>query len=650
MADERILVVDDDPNIREACVEYLKMNKYNVDESKSGEECLQLLKQDNYQIILTDLMMPGIDGIGVLKEVKKEYPQSDVIIMTAYGTIENAVEAMKLGAYDYITKPFAIDELGLLIKRCLEKQRLAREVDELKEVVNLYEVSKAISSLMDLDQLLSRIIKLATDTLGADGGSIMLFDKETGKLIVKAASGRREDMVMGKKLDIGERVAGYAAQKSEIVKIDGSIKDDPRFCNLEQFDGIHSGITIPLLRKDKLFGIINVHRTEKKELFTKKDIDLLSIFAAQSAIAIDNAYLFSTLQQEKEKIEAVFKGMEDGAIVTDAQLNIIMLNSSTEKLLNVKREECLGNNLLEFITDFQPSIPWKELEKKEEKVVNFDLIRKSGKPLFLSVGVTKIRNEQGKLLGQIMVLRNVTDERKEEMVKRNFLNLISHKLRNPLTTILGYLPFLQEKMKVLGDSEKEVLGVIEREGLILSSHVDKLLMFTMLEHEYLEMEREKVNLKSLVETALEMIDTLIKVNQAEVEMDIKLDDIGQVYVDKSKIQDVIENLVENGIKFNDKKEKQVRISGRILDDKFIQIEIADNGPGIPSEEHEKIFQKFYQVEEYFTGKVEGIGLGLPLAKRLVEAHGGKIWVESKLGEGSTFYFTLPKTRSDNSAL
>ncbi|MDH5661524.1 MAG: response regulator [Elusimicrobiota bacterium] len=643
MAGERILVVDDDPNIREACVEYLRMNRYSVDESKNGEECLQLLKKDYYQIILTDLMMPGVDGIGVLKAAKKEYPQSDVIIMTAYGTIENAVEAMKLGAYDYITKPFKIDELGLLVNRCLEKQRLAREVDELKEVVNLYEVSKAISSLMDLDQLLSRIIKLATDTLGADGGSIMLFDKETGKLTVKAASGRREDMVMGQKLDIGERVAGYAAQKSEIVKIDGNLKDDPRFRNLEQFDGIHSGITIPLVRKDKLFGIINVHRTEKKDAFTKKDVDLLSIFAAQSAIAIDNAYLFSTLQQEKEKIEAVFRGMEDGAIITDAQLNIIMLNSSTERLLNIKREECLGNNLLGIISDFQPSIPWKELEKKEEKVVNFDLVRTSGKALFLSVVASRIRNGEGKLLGQIMVFRDVTEERKEEVVKRNFLNLISHKLRNPLTTILGYLPFLQEKMKALGKSEEEVLEVIEREGLVLSSHVDKLLMFTLLEREYLEMDREKVNVKSLVNTVLEMIDSLVKVNQAEVEVDGKLDDIGQVYVDKLKIQNVIENLVENAIKFNDKKKKKVKISGHSVDAKFIQMEIADNGPGVPSEEQEKIFQKFYQVEEYFTGKVEGIGLGLSLARRLVEAHGGKIWVESRLGEGSTFYFTLPKT-------
>jgi len=643
MAGERILVVDDDPNIREACVEYLKMNRYNVDESENGEKCLRQLKQDYYQIILTDLMMPGIDGIGVLKAIKKEYPQSDVILMTAYGTIENAVEAMKLGAYDYITKPFKIDELGILISRCLEKQRLAREVDELKEVVNLYEVSKAIGSLMDLDRLLSRIIKLATDTLGADGGSIMLFEKETGKLIVKAASGRREDTVMGKKLDIGERVAGYAAEKSEIVKIDGNLKDDPRFSNLEQFDGIHSGITIPLVRKDKLFGIINVHRTEKKEAFTKKDVDLLSIFAAQSAIAIDNAYLFSTLQQEKEKIEAVFRGMEDGAIITDAQLNIIMLNSSTEKLLNIKREEGMGNNLLGFLSDFQPSIPWKELEKKEEKVVNFDLVRTTRKALFLSVVATKIRNEEGKLFGQIMVLRNVTDERKEEMVKRNFLNLISHKLRNPLTTILGYLPFLQEKMKALGEPEKEVLRVIENEGLLLSSHVDKLLMFTLLEREYLEIKKEKIDVKSIVETVLEMIATLIKVNMAEVEIDSGLGDVGEVYVDRLKIQDVIENLVENAIKFNDKKEKKIRISGRSVDDKFIQIEISDNGPGIPSEEQEKIFQKFYQVEEYFTGKVEGTGLGLALAKRLVETHGGRIWVESKLGEGSTFYFTLPRT-------
>lgn len=639
MAEEKILVIDDDTAIRQACVEFLNAQGYKVFSAESGEEGLDVLKQQQCDIVITDLKMPGIGGLDVLKHVRENHPHTEVIIITAYGTIENAVEAMKMGAYNYITKTFDIDEFDLMIKRCIEKQRLSAEVSELKEVVSLYEVSKAIGSIMDLNHLLELILKLASDTLSADGGSIMLFDSKDGELTVKAAVGKRKDSVINTKLQIGARIAGLVAKEQESVSIHGSIKNDPRFKQLEEYDSeIKSGITAPMQRKGKLLGIINLHRREKDIKFTQRDIDLLSIFAAQAGIAIENAYLFEDLQHEKEKLEVIFEDMADGAIIVDENLNISMINKAAGKLLNITHEESRDRNFAEITTDFKPSIPWEKIKEDPNKTTCFELTRSKGKSLSISVMTTKVIDQKEGLARQVMILRDITMEKKEEILKKNFLSLISHKLRTPLVTIIGYIPSLLKKSEKADASTQTILLTIKKQGELLSSLVDKLLRFTLLESEFSGLRKEKTPLGPIINFSLKALQPMIEANRVKVTLD---NSMPEVSVDKMKIQEVIENLVENAIKFNNKKEKSIKITARRADDNFVQVEVTDNGPGIPSEEHEKIFLKFYQIEEYFTGQIEGAGLGLYLVKQIVESHGGKIWVESKLGEGSKFSFTLP---------
>lgn len=640
MANEKILVIDDDTAIKQACVEFLNAQNYEVFSADSGEEGVETLKTQPCDIVITDLKMPGMSGIDVLKHVKENHPTTEVIIITAYGTIENAVEAMKMGAFNYITKTFDIDEFDLMIKRCLEKQRLSAQVSELKEVVSLYEVSKAIGSIMDLDQLLELILNLASETLSSDGGSIMLFDPKTGELTVKSAVGQRKSAVINKKLEMGERIAGLVAKDQESISVHGSVKDDPRFKLLEQYDdGIKSGISVPLLRKGKLLGIINLHRREKDVKFVQRDIDLLSIFAAQAGIAIENAYLFEDLQSEKEKLEVVFEDMADGILITDEEFNVNMLNKSAGKLLNIGQEESLSKNLAGLIPDFKPSVPWEKIREDAEKTSNFELAREKGKSFFVSVITTKITDQDRGISRRIMILRDITEEKKEEILKRNFLSLISHKLRTPLVTIVGYLPSLLKKTEKSDTATQHILLTIKKQGELLSNLVDKLLRFTLLESEFSELHKQKAALGPIINFSVKSLKPMIDDNGVKLTMENPLP---EAFVDKMKIQEVIENLIENAIKFNNKKEKTIQISARVLDADFVQVEVADNGLGIPSEEREKIFQKFYQIEEYFTGQIEGAGLGLYLVKHIIEAHGGKIWVESEIGEGSRFCFTLPK--------
>lgn len=650
MTKERILVIDDDAYIRNACTDFLKSVGYDTLSAESGEKGVEILEGGNFNMVITDFKMPGMDGLDVLKHVKATSPNTDVIVITAHGTIENAVQAMKLGAYDYLTKNFDLDELDIIVKRCLEKQRLSAEVHELKELVNLYEVSKAISSIMGLNELLELILKLVCDTLSADGGSIMLYEPQSEELVVKVVLGKRKEIVMGRKLKIGERIAGYAARLKQTITIQGSLKHDERFAGLEEFDKIKSSMSVPLLRKSRLLGVINLNRTEKDVKFNLHDSNLLSIFAVEAAIAIENTYLFNKLEEEKEELNATFSGMADGAILTDEQLNIIRFNKSTEELLGISQKESIGRNLIQIISNFEPSVSWEEIRKKTEQTISFELVRKNGKTLFLGALATKIRDQEDNLIGQIIVIRNITDEKKEERQKMDFLALISHKLKTPLTAINGFSALLLDKSKdLLDDKITHSLQLIEKQGDLLNTLVDKLLRFSLLVSEYTSLNQKQTPADAIFEKCLKGLRNFIEINHADIIVDAEVYKLPQLWVDSMKTTEVLENLIENAIKFNDKAEKSVRITCRLFDERFVIIEVIDNGPGIPSEEQSKIFKKFYQIDEYITGQVQGVGLGLALVRQIVELHGGKVWVESKMGEGSKFSITLPiwTNQSDN---
>ncbi|MBN1824529.1 MAG: response regulator [Endomicrobiales bacterium] len=642
MPTERILVIDDDMYIRKACTEYLTAEGYDVHAAENGEKGVEInTNKGPFDLVITDLKMPGIDGIEVLKQVKENSVKTDVIVITAHGTIENAVQAMRHGAYDYLTKTFNIDELDLVVKRCLEKRRLTTEVRELKELVNLYEASKAISSLMGLDELLNLILRLVCDTLSADGGSIMLYDPESRDLAVKAAIGPRKDDIIGKKVIIGERIAGFAAKEDKTVSIQGTLKDDPRFAHLDEFGDISSGLTMPLERKGKLLGVINLNRQKKQTQFNKRDENLLSIFAVEASIAMENNYLFNKLEQEKEELNATFASMADGAIVTDNDLKIIRMNSSAEALLGIQQKDCAGKSFGAIVGELEPSMSWDAIKGSPERITSFELKRIKGKTLYLGVRATTIADQEGNRIGRIMVLRDITSEKKEEKVKMDFLALISHKLKTPLTAIKGFSEILITKSQTEDSKLKTALVSIKKQSDLLDELVDKLLRFTLLTSEYTSLHQEKASMPVLLDKCVKGFGDWISANQAEVTIDPPVAELPPVNVDMLKIVEVFENLIENSIKFNSSKEKKTRISGKVLDDNMIVMEVTDNAAGIPPEEQAKIFKKFYQIDQFFTGQVEGVGLGLAVVKHIVELHGGKIWVESALDKGSKFSVTLP---------
>jgi len=303
VARRKILVVDDEAETREVCRRVFNKKRYRVQFATDGQKALEIVRHDYFPVVLADLKMPGIDGLTLLKRIKEERPQTEVIIITGYGCINTVVEAMRIGAYDYIIKPFDIDELISVVDKCLEKQRLAIEVGQSREVVALYEVSKAIRSIVDLGKLLKTILKLACETMVADGGVLVLFEKDEKKLFPKFWIGVNRELAKIVEREIEKRIPYWiAGDNSPFLFTDRAGNNKSCF----------SGIAIPLKIKDRIIGAISVINLEgNRDKFRRQNSKLLTIFATNASLAIENVKVYEKLEQEKKDLEKAHEQLRE---------------------------------------------------------------------------------------------------------------------------------------------------------------------------------------------------------------------------------------------------------------------------------------------------------------------------------------------------
>lgn len=503
--------------------------------------------------------------------------------------------------------------------------------------LKLVEAGRILSSTLNLSDLLRQTMKLATEVVEAETSSLLLYDESAGELVFDLALTDKETQLKTIRIKLGEGIAGWAAQNRK-SRIANDAASDPHWtarADASTSFKTRSVLAAPMLHKGRLLGVVEA-LNKVSGAFTDEDLALLEAFAGQAAVAIENAKLFSNLQEEKEKIEAVFSQMSDGAVFADSAGRKLMHNAAAEKLVgpeNIKR-----SLMADIFAGFAQSPGVDSILSADRRTVPFEFKRAAGKTLYLAGNANRITGQDGKALGCILVFRDVTEEKRETLLKRNFLSLMSHKLKTPLVSITGYGPLLLETQ--LDEMQKKAVQGMHRQGLYLANLVDKLLYFTMAESNELELAKKPSEFAGITDKAVAALRQFLEQRSAKVNVDAGVQSLPAVSMDAEKIEAALRNLVENAVKFNRQPGALVQIRPR-REQGFAGLAVEDNGPGIPPEEREKIFQKFYQIEESFTGQVEGVGLGLTLVKQIVEAHGGRMGLETEIGRGSTFYFLLP---------
>lgn len=311
MVKKNVLIVDDEHLILELCTRFLTNAGYQVTSTSSGGEAVQLCQKGHFDLILSDVRMPGMNGLELVKTIKQVQPQIVVVIMTGHGTIQTAIEALKQGALGFLLKPFTEEELLKAIEYASGMNEMVRENLRMKSLMGLFEINQSLMKEVHLDTLLPKILEVAQRETKAGRGSLMLLEKETRELVVKAHSGF--DTVFPEKMrkKLGEWVSGKVALTGEPIILMGKETADPDLAQHLQNQEIQSSLTVPLMANKQVIGILNLAKTKESPPFTESDMELASILGGISAAAIGNATLYDRINKNYLKtIETLLSAME----------------------------------------------------------------------------------------------------------------------------------------------------------------------------------------------------------------------------------------------------------------------------------------------------------------------------------------------------
>jgi len=300
---EKILVVDDESHVRESAVRLLRRKGYQAEGAASGFEALERIAAESFDLLLIDIKMPGMSGLELLRQVKEMNPEIMALIITGYGTVDNAIEALELGALGFVRKPMPVDELLKAINATLAKGRLRKENARLQALMPLFELSKVFLSEVDENNLLSLVLDIVISETRADTAQILLWD-EAGNLIMRAARGLPPTESVGK--IVADEMAVKAASTLEPVvsSWDGNVPQ-----TLEVIQPKQSGceIYIPLIVRGEAIGVLKATKLGNNALFQQSDIEFLFTLCGQGAIAIANARLFESVQRKQAEVEELLK-------------------------------------------------------------------------------------------------------------------------------------------------------------------------------------------------------------------------------------------------------------------------------------------------------------------------------------------------------
>jgi len=315
----KILIVDDDPGIRSILNEVLSENpSYETFTAEDGEKALRILSaEDKIDIVLTDVQMPNMNGLELLKEIKAHDPTLPVIMITGFPTIDVAIDSMKKGASDFITKPFKFDQVTLILSRIIHERELLLENEELKkalahtkeiEILNrrlsekikeltiMYSVSESLSGLFNsVDQVLDRTLDIISNSLECKYVSILFLDRETKKLYIRAAKGFDDNFVKNTRISIGEGVWGRVFELGRPLLVKDIDKELDKDLRSHCFHETRSFISIPLFIHKEPFGVINVAGKVGDVSFTKDDLVILETIARKVALNIENVVLYESV-------------------------------------------------------------------------------------------------------------------------------------------------------------------------------------------------------------------------------------------------------------------------------------------------------------------------------------------------------------------
>lgn len=533
------------------------------------------------------------------------------------------------------------------------KDRTDESVPPLEEEVGKLLADFSVQDISEVRVINNRSLIIGT----SERNNQSIVGQKTTDVMVKRilAGGKKEDKIfidtqsknrvwiLATPIKIGGEVAGaiYLVAKIETV-----------FNQLEEINQIFISATLVAMAITAILGIL-VARTITRPI---SDMKRQAVAMAKGnfsrkvrvygddeigQLALSFNYLTRKLQEaqamtegERRKLSSVLSNMTDGVIATDRKGRVILINEQASQMLNVSRETMISQPVTELLL-FDDQYSFEDLLDQQEPII-LDY-GTDDSPFILRANFSVIQRDTGFVNGLIVVLHDVTEEEKIEAERREFVANVSHELRTPLTTMRSYLEALADGAIHDKELAPRFLDVTQNETERMIRLVNDLLKLSKMDSKDYEINRTWVDFVSFFN---HIIDRFEMTKERHITFKRELPDKAVfIKVDEDKLTQVIDNIISNALKYSPEG-GQVTFRLKMLDDQ-IEISISDQGLGIPKENLEKVFERFYRVDKARTRRLGGTGLGLAIAKEMIGAHGGDIWARSVEGKGTTILFTLP---------
>ena len=688
----KILLIDDEKRMCDSLTTLLEIEGYEVASFTDARAGAKMLEDAHFDLVITDIKMPGISGIEILKKAHEKDAHLEVILMTGYASLESAKEAVDQGAFSYLTKPVEFEELKIAVARSLEKRVIALEREKLmvelgqanmllkrklSEIDALYSAGTILATTIDLTEALTQILSLAIDVIGAKIGSVMILDPHKRELYIGAACGLSKEIVMNTKLRLGDSIAGYVAQTGKPLIVE-DIEKDPRFSRLNrQHYELKSLISVPLKYKDKIYGVINLNNKVAGTAFDEDDLTVLTTFASQAAIAIDRANIFADRGEKINELSVLFDlTRQISTLDTTDKIGEIIFNQ-LRKLIKIESVAwyCLNERNSTYAMEFsyaRAADPLKDCPPPELKI-NKEVIGSGGGvdikyvkndlmkwladtcpdrrltveviPVqshgtvsdFMAIASKSELNDSDKNLAAVVANQaaSVYDRQKAILNSMKLVTMgkmiseICHDLKKPLTNLKGDVQVYKGKIK--GKEAADFFNSSEKELNRLHGLVMEMVDFAN-PNKY---STTRENLHDLVEKAAELLEKDLERKKIEFSL-VQADNVPAVFINKNEIFEAILNIIQNAIESIDHGGKiEVGIRPHPAGEPYVQVAVADTGCGIPEKEQSRVFDRYYTTKEV------GTGLGLAIVERVIEVHNGRLSLASEVGKGTTFTIELP---------
>ncbi len=660
-----ILVVDDDPGILELVQDLLRPN-YLVDTAKNVKEAQARLQTGSYDLVLTDMVMPEIAGMELVKYVRLHHPDIPVIVFTGYANFQDAVTAVKFGAFDYLPKPIQTEILRHAIARALEFRRLSLMQRDLEFVFQGAEALgfQALDLLSDtpeaavlaylreiggkrdtIEGIAKVFLEGAYELLKATQSSIFLFDADLNQFTGLAARGPDAEARLAATVPVTGGVMGYVATQRRPLLV-ADIDLDQRFSLSNRRFSYKSGsfMIIPLAGS-KFWGVINLTDREDRKPFSARDLFLGWLLGRLFVEILESREPRPEMELQPLLSPLLKEHIPLGVALVDQNLKVVQTNNALERLLGIRGKNLIGAKLIPYLG--LSATDQELLEKAFQRLLR-DQETKELPPLKISqdnkgtrfLGIKMIPSLQRRDTSQtLMLFEDVSEVEQlrqrlhlyEHLAIMGKLSLcVAHELNNPLDGIRRYLSLAQMKKHDAGEVDRylgEALKGLHKMSLTIRSLLSSA--------NPLKAPRATDNLLGLLQDAVKIM--MFQASDQRVQVMFHLPNEFRQLTVEGDLYHVFINIIKNALQAMPQGGK-LNIYG-LINDKRVEIDFEDTGPGLSSQELSQIFQPFYSTKE----GTQGLGLGLPICRKILERYGGQLAVQSQPGQGTKVQILLPKS-------